>query len=218
MQIRRFQDSDFDELASMLGHEWHSAKNEREFFWLGADELCAHLSEMQESFLAEEDGKILGIALVNDGCVEPSAATAKDLPHDRWLAKAEEIAAQASAEAGFDSQVDAVYVQDEDAILAEVAQKRGTEGTGMLALLFVASQARGRGVGRELMRCAMEWFAQRGLERYRLVTDDGCDWQLYEHLGLERAAARKSGTDEDFMVYVYEDTVAHTQEKIAPKA
>jgi hypothetical protein len=50
----------------------------------------------------------------------------------------------------------------------------------------------------------MAWFEERGTANVRLVTADDCDWQVYEHWGLERVGEGTASADPSFGMYVYQ--------------
>ncbi|AKV55000.1 hypothetical protein AB656_00475 [Bifidobacterium actinocoloniiforme DSM 22766] len=89
-----------------------------------------------------------------------------------------------------------------------------------LKLFLVAAQARGHGVGGLLWRDMLAYLGQAGVKRFFLHTDSSCDVSYYDHIGMERAAARwsadhpeetdeRSGFYED--IFVYAASVADQQ-------
>ncbi|MBQ9059451.1 MAG: GNAT family N-acetyltransferase [Atopobiaceae bacterium] len=203
--IESFCDSDFWEVAEFLGRLWHDEHSSEQAHWCGADELCWHLACSQASFVARSDaGVFQGIALVR------SDFSFKD---EHWIAKGNEIKAAALAD-GYDSTIDNIYANDEDAILAEAAQQEGIEHTGELVLLALEDSARGQGLGARLLNCALLWLQQQGCSTFRLVTDDACDISFYDHLGIGQLMKRQSSSGEDFDIYVYQTSVADVLKRL----
>ncbi len=63
--------------------------------------------------------------------------------------------------------------------------------------LFVLPGWSGRGIGRELLRLAMEWMWTQGLERVTLATGPGTRAEkFYEHLGWKRCGVTDHGETE----------------------
>ena len=83
---------------------------------------------------------------------------------------------------------------------------------GILQLLVLSPEARGLGLGRRLMQAGLSLIKAAGASRYRLSTDEGCDWQFYEHIGLTRIAEDTLILPDDdaaraFSYFVYEGTL-----------
>lgn len=74
---------------------------------------------------------------------------------------------------------DATLLADEDGIIA-------LRREGVVDVLYVRPEARGRGIGRELVRAAAEWARQQGVERLELVVPEGRTEALHlvERLGF----------------------------------
>jgi ribosomal protein S18 acetylase RimI-like enzyme len=66
---------------------------------------------------------------------------------------------------------DVVLVADVDGKAAGyITCKRQTDGTGQIGLLGVGSDYQGRGFGSQLIRAALNWFAENGMEQVQVVT------------------------------------------------
>ena len=197
IRIRDFKDSDFSQLAALLGRTWHTSQGEGAF-WCGANELAWHLTRAQHSVIAHEDDAILGAVLCE---------MAGSPINERWAAEQWQIAQIAWTQDGIDSRAHEEFELDEDALMAEVNEQLGTDAVGVIDLLVVTQDARGQGLGRRLLDAALRWLEGEGADYVRLVTDDGCDWGLYEHLGMERVASRPSGTGKQANVYCYQGAI-----------
>lgn len=206
IRIRSFREDDFPQVASLLGKTWHADHNEATSYWRGADQLAWHLSQSQAGFVAVEDDAVLGIALV---------ALADVRTDPRWEAESWRIAQLAWTQDGVDSHSDAgsEAIELEHVLAQRLSDEFGTDGAGVLELLVVDRDARGRGIGARLMDEALHWLDLQGAEQVRLITDDGCDWQVYDHLGMDRAASET--TSEGFGVFAYQGSVADLRDRLA---
>jgi ribosomal protein S18 acetylase RimI-like enzyme len=95
-----------------------------------------------------------------------------------------------------------IVLKAEDALLGRAVEQGGQAGE--IVLLVVMAAARGMGMGKRLMREGAQWLAERGVAQVRLATDESCDWQVYEHLGMERVAQDTIGDDPSLEIYVYQ--------------
>ncbi len=192
MHIREFTGKDFDVVSRWLGEQWH-ADHGGQAYWQGADELYSHLSRTDQGYVAEGDeGEALGLVLLAG--IRPQDHN--DTMRMHWLQQRTRLAAMAKA-LGIDARADVGVLNDEQEIMQKVQERFGQAGE--VVLLFVASSARGRGVGRALLERARVWFCEHEVTTVRLVTDGSCDWQLYEHLGMERILE-----DSSKGIYVYQ--------------
>lgn len=60
----------------------------------------------------------------------------------------------------------------------------------MVLPLLVSPAPRGLGLGRRLLKLACDHLRSVGAPTMHLVTDTDCDWQFYDHIGMERLAER----------------------------
>lgn len=79
-----------------------------------------------------------------------------------------------------------------DAVILRNATSQGFSYQGEVALFILDSTVRGLGIGKQLWRYAMRWFAQRRIARIFLFTDTTCDWQYYEHIHMTQRASHKA--------------------------
>ncbi len=186
MRIREFMGADFEPLSKILGESWH-ARHEDHAFWHGADELCFHLSKTDKGFVCEdEDGSVVGVILLTS----PDESDSNDTLRMHWLQQRTRLAAMASA-LGVNARADVAFLNEEDALMNEVANSLGTEGVGVVQLLILEAGHKGKGFGGSLLSAGRDWLKSRGATKLRLVTDDECDWQFYEHLGFSRVIEKE---------------------------
>lgn len=185
MKIQEFMGADFDPLARLLGTTWH-AQHADHSFWQGADELCDYLSLTDKGFVVKgESGELLGAMLLRSPREEDHNGTMRM----HWLQQRTRIAAMATA-LGIDARADVKFLNEENEFMREADEQRGSDGVGIVKLLIVAPEARGAGVGRTLFEQGCVWLKEHGATTVRLVTDDECDWQFYEHDGMDRVMER----------------------------
>ena len=210
MQIRDFNGSDLNPLSELTGSIWY-ADHGSEACWPGANELCMHLSATDKCFVAaDDDGTVLGAILIG-------SANAEDANPDmrtHWKKQGSSMATIASA-LGIDARVGAALVDEESALMTDVATQRGADGVGTVELLILSAQARGKGYGRALFGQGIAWLGNHGAQRVRLVTDEDCDWQIYEHWSMERVADRASASHPDTRMFVYEGSIDALSQRLA---
>ncbi|MBR3224046.1 MAG: GNAT family N-acetyltransferase [Atopobiaceae bacterium] len=202
MQIRQFNGSDLNPLSELVGSLWH-ADHGPTARWQGADELCEHLSVTDKGFVAEDaNGVVVGTILLGSACAEDANPDMRT----HWKKQRSSMAGIASA-LGINARADAAFLDEESATLNDVTRKRGTDGVGTINLLILDPQARGKGYGKALFSQGITWLADHGAQKVRLITDEDCDWQIYEHWNMERVADRVSTCVPGLHMFVYEDSV-----------
>lgn len=210
--MRPFGEGDFEAFASLIATMWHDGPDGDLARWQGSEELSHHLSHATWGVVAERGGMPLGLCLVGEvrpaadpapesgdaACGAPVDAPAWDDRHGGLL----------DAAAGLsDAAVPDPLCAEEALLMGETLAGDGA-GVGVLQLLVVSPESRGLGLGRRLMAAGLDRMRAAGATRYRLSTDEACDWRFYEHLGLRRVAERGSdavgGPDGPFRHFVYE--------------
>lgn len=209
LAFRDFVDDDFEWVADLLASTWYPGPDPVENLWLARDELAYHLERSTQATLCEVAGERRGVIMLCDGAPERS---------ERWAAARDAIARRAREADGVDVSRGWSILDDDTRVMDEMAERHGIDDVGVFQLLAVAPQARGMGVGSALLSYGASWFADRGAVRVRLVTDDGCDWRAYEHLGMRRALEVPSTADGDFSIYVYEDDREHLARETSRRA
>ena len=202
MHIREFKGSDLNPLSVLVGSLWH-ANHAPSARWQGADELCEHLSATDKGFVAEDvDGNVLGTILLGSA----RAADASPDMRAHWKKQRSSMAAIASA-LGINARANAAFLGEERAMLGDAANQRGKDGVGTIELLILSPQAHGKGYGKALFRQGVAWLGDHGAHTVRLVTDEDCDWQIYEHWDMERVAERASAYNQGLHMFVYEGSI-----------
>lgn len=210
MRIRTFSGIDFERVSKILGNEWH-AKYGSQSYWHGADELCEHLSQTDQGFVAEDDnGTFLGVILL----ASPNEQDHNQELRMHWLQQRSRIGAMAVA-LGINARADAAFLNDENALLKKAAEEYGSDGVGQIVLLIVSEDARGQGVGRKLMQRGVAWLQEHGATTTRLVTDDDCDWEFYERLGMEQTLFDLYTDAPTCGLYIYQDATQHLADALA---
>jgi GNAT superfamily N-acetyltransferase len=202
MQIRDLTGSDFEPLSRIVGELWH-AHHEGRSYWYGADELCVHLSLTDKGFVAESDGKVIGAILLQSPREEDKN---KDL-YMHWIQQRTRIAAMCNV-LGFNAREDNEVLNVERDALSLAADQYGNDNVGEVVLFVVAKAAQGQGVGHALMQEGVTWLANHDARVVRLVTADDCDWQVYEHYGMERLPLNRQFIFDSIESYVYQADAA----------
>lgn len=203
MHIREFTGADFEPVSKILGQTWH-ARHGRHAYWLGADELCHHLSQSDQGFVASSDeGEVVGVIILQS----PEEAEHNKELRMHWLQQRTVIGAMASA-LGISARADAVFLDEEDALCRASAQQFGQAGVGYVTLLIVAQSQRGQGVGKALLQRGVAWLAEHGAVSVRLVTDTECGWGIYERFSMTRVLTGDSQADPERQMYIYEGPAA----------
>lgn len=99
------------------------------------------------------------------------------------------------------------------------------EKTAEFVLLIVHPSAQGKGLGRLLIAEAEKLLQQKGISHCFLLTDENCNYPLYDHLGFERtytehmdfSAVPEHGTYA-FNCFVYEWDLPDLKNQAQPKA
>ena len=202
--FRDFTDADFDVIAAMMSKEWYGDVEEHQAYLCAASELALHLSNSTYLKVASVGDKIYGVCL---------ARVAGEKGEQRWADIEEQIFRDAH-EQNLTDAIACLGIHRGEAMLEEsVGAEYGTEGVGCVELLLVSDDSKGMGVGTTMIEECLGWFKSRNLTRYRLATDDSCDWEYYEHRGMIRRGVILVDPlpafewDGDYHLYVYEDEI-----------
>lgn len=199
VRARALREADIPTLGRLLAKDWYQELEPEHAVLVGTDQLLFNLSQAGGAVVAtDERGEFLGICLADWGESDPADVAL-------WAGMAARLREQAD-ERGLALRPEPSVETEGHDLLSRVAGERGGENVGELELLYVAAEARGRGLGRRLMEAGLSWLRECGATRYRLVTDDACDWGLYEHLGLLRVGevTSVSANDPGLRIYAYE--------------
>ena len=199
VRARPWSPEDVAVVGPLLGREWYPELAPRHALLTGCDQLLFNLSQASGAVVAQgAAGELLGLCLANWGEPDPSDLRA-------WAEMTARVRDEASA-LGLRLRSEPSIETEGHTLLDQVARERGARGVGELELLYVVEDARGRGLGRRLMEAGLSWLRGRGATRFRLITDDACDWGLYEHMGMTRVGetTSRSANDPNLRIYVYE--------------
>ena len=198
MEIRRFYGRDFEAASKIVGDTWYAEQGSRSY-WLGADELCAHLVKSDYGLVAVEGDELMGVLLLGSAREEDRDSQMRAV----WQQQRTNIRMMMRA-LGISDDVGGSVLEEEESLMDEAASSLGSGGIATLPLLVVASAARGRGVAKALMHKSLDWLEGHGARELRLATSDDCDWQVYERWGMRRVMSKEIRSDSGFQVYVYQ--------------
>lgn len=205
MILRDVLDNDVDTLSQMIARAWNSDMDEEKAFFASRDELLAHLIISTWGVVAARSNAPetpLGLMFACWHGASP-------LDERHWTKKLEEQRLEAQR-AGVDITGALGVVKESAALMHKVGVERGADDVGELELLVVAEDARGVGLGRYLLLEGIAYLGSCGAKRFRLATDDSCDWEIYEHLHMQRvgtALCTCTGGGK-LNLYIYEGNVA----------
>lgn len=79
---------------------------------------------------------------------------------------------------------------------------------GVLSLFIVSEEARGLGIGKELMKRFQDYLKKEGAEKIYLFTDSFCNYGFYDYLGFKRKNKKiikylRNDKRKDLNVYLY---------------
>lgn len=203
--LRPFDAHDFPQLVDLMARTWLPECPGAPGRLASTAELCEYLGQTTWSMVAEQDGRLLGAALLAEGDGGAEGAEA-------WI----RLARQARDEAAGDPSCQRVMdlemavVEEERALADDFRASGAPEARCALKLLVVSPEAKGRGIGGRLFSAVRDHLTARGERGYHLLTDDSCDVSFYDHMGLRRVVRRRSqiawpGAPEggDLGVYLY---------------
>lgn len=197
LEYRPFKESDFDPLARLVSKLWFRDASGDEAELLGATELCSHLLLHTWSCVAVANGEPRGVALVS--------RTGQQNQHDLWLSRRNSYGRKLRSLVG-----DASARNQLELIAKEAHVEGQLRSTGepwadaTIELLIVDPNLQGHGVGKRLLGDAKSHLVRAGARGFFLMTDDGCDYSFYDHLGFQRVYQGFASTPAgDTGVYAY---------------
>lgn len=100
--------------------------------------------------------------------------------------------------------------EDVNGIDQQLLKECGKDYPAELALFAVSSSCRGKGIGKQLFACVIEYFKERKIKEFYLYTDTSCNYGFYEHQGMICRCERKHNIQMDgqaqgmkFFIYEY---------------
>lgn len=133
------------------------------------------------SQVAVEGSKPLGVVLARAGAASKETKEHWQGVLDRALSSASEIDAKEAQ--GYKD-----YMEAEHQAYAQLLDQASCSSEYELVLFIVSPEARGKGVGGQLMSRAKEYLKEAGATHAFLFTDTSCTWEYYERRGMRRAA------------------------------
>lgn len=187
---------DYDALLDLMQATWYAdlptaIVSPEKARLLAADELVCYLAQHTFSRLAwlddagQNEPKLMGFTFARHGA-------AREETRARWegeLSRIQEYEHIAFRPLPGRMLAEGYYLEEARARRA-IIDERGIPDDDCVLLLVVSSEARGLGLGRRLLDASRAYLRDQGAPMFHLVTDTGCDWQFYEHLGLERLGER----------------------------
>ncbi|BDR54283.1 hypothetical protein KIMH_03940 [Bombiscardovia apis] len=182
--IRPMTWADVDQVVEEFNNTWSSKDSgEAQISLLNARHfVLRYLTETTNARVAELDGKFMGVALmrVQGQPLLFSQAQAELDMVDRRLSD--------SVLGRKNLRRITIWHGLEDGV--EAQSKEADASQAELKLFVVSQAARGRGVGGKLWRDMLSQLDSKGVQRFFLHTDSACDVSYYDHIGMERVAAR----------------------------
>ncbi|MDD5800206.1 MAG: GNAT family N-acetyltransferase [Coriobacteriales bacterium] len=196
LSYRPFKQEDFEPLAGLVAHMWFADAAQRAQPLLGAAELSAHLRCHNWSQVACADGVARAAVLVT--------LHGREDQRQHWDAvrhSYEERLRQLVGPHETNSQLELIDQEAQASARLESKGKPWADAT--IELLIVSPSLRGTGVGTRLLHAAGDHLHREGARGFYLMTDDGCDYGYYDHLGYERVYQHESSYPGVANVYAY---------------
>lgn len=195
--------------ARLVGKTWYP---DEPAAWQGACEkveLAHHLEHATYVRAAMLNGSFAGIiAAAPTGAHEvQAAADVSTLWYRDHLRKVAPWTIGTSDEAAIGAFL--APVTAEMVLTQEFLKKRDARSAWEITLLAIDPACQGHGIGKALLTDVVAYLQSQEAAGFFLATDDGCDFGFYDHLGLERIAARETPIaaeglgEQPFHVYLY---------------
>lgn len=153
MRIRDFAGADYEPASKFLGTIRHASHGARSF-WYGADELCYLLSQADHAFVAEDNGRVAGLAIVKS----PDAGEANRELRMHWMQQRQIIATVCVSFEFNPREDEADYgTGPTDALVSELG-----DAAGLVSLVCVSDEG-GADVRRALENAICSWLSARGV-------------------------------------------------------
>jgi GNAT superfamily N-acetyltransferase len=186
--FREMQDTDWDEIIELVRRQWFDAEEQiptQEAKQLAAViDMRILLKRTTYGILAidEETGRIIGVT---------SACGPDPLPkriqgwHEIAVSKALERADEIGG--GIAAGLHALEAEMRH-FMSEMHSYKPRDYDGEITLLLLDPAYQKQGIGRQMMKQAVEWTRSQGSTILFVNTDDTLDYTFYEHLGWKRVA------------------------------
>lgn len=173
---------DFDQAATLMWQQWYGGRDVDLLRAVAVDELLHYLEQASFAEVVRRGDELLGVSIARHGApyakLTDALAAVRARMYDRFGDLAQTVPHNDS------------YLVEVDAH-REMLAACGMPEDDMVLLLLVSPASRGLGLGRRLLKMAADYLRSEGAETIHLVTDTDCDWQFYEHIGMERLAERE---------------------------
>ena len=197
VQFREFGLDDLDAVAAMADDIWfrneYGPKNSFPMSYLYVYDC---LRKQTSTVVAEENGRVVGIVSVRDHTKRSSKPIKKK---DVKLYARDFLVTDESESL---IQLYTMFNRQNDKMVKDC----GLRGKDEILLLMVDITMRGRGLGKELFRKAMEQFSGKKGRRGYVLTDSACNYIFYDKVGcelVEHATMDFGGTPLKTMLYSF---------------
>lgn len=201
IEIREYQRKDAKALENVIREAWCYDRfcSPKTASRLARVFLSSCLANQTFSRVAVVDGIPVGIIL------------GKDIAAHRcpFSYRIKQIGAILSLYLSKEGRKTAKIFEDVHGIDQQLLKECGKEYPAELALFAVASLYRGKGIGKRLFACVLDYFKEQKLKEFYLYTDTSCNYGFYEHHGMIRRCERNhsislEGQTQDMKFFIYE--------------
>lgn len=173
---------DFSQAAELMWQQWYGGRDVDLLRALSVDELLHYLEQASFAEVVRRGGELLGLVVARHGAPDPELVASLTPVREPMDVRFGDLAQTVPHTDSYYVEVDA-----HRDMLAEC----GMPEDDMVLLLLVSPASRGLGLGRRLLKLAGDYLRSVGAPTMHLVTDTDCDWQFYDHIGMERLAERE---------------------------
>lgn len=178
VELREYQKQDFHDLETIIRQTWHYDEfaSPKTATKLARVFLTSCLTNYTFSKVALIDGKPVGIILANN----------KDKHKCPLSNRLKQIQAILSLYCSKEGRNVSKIFGSVNGIDQQLLDENNTQYPAELALFAVSASCRGKGIGKMLFQCALDYMKQEKLNNFYLFTDTSCNYGFYEHQGMER--------------------------------
>lgn len=181
--LREYQKQDFQVLENIIRETWHfdefsSPKTAKK---LARVYLSSCLANQTFSCVALENDMPVGIILVKN--IEKYKCPLKF--------KLQQIRATISLLVSAEGRKVSKIFGNVSGIDKDLLKECGKSYTAEIALFAVASDCRGKGIGKALFETAIKYMNEERANDFYLFTDTSCNYQFYEYQGMIRRCEKE---------------------------
>lgn len=202
IKFRNFQNTDATYLAELIARTWNynELTNEKVAIQMANVFMYSCLANQTFTRVAQENGQILGVIM---------GKKIKDFkPTSNYSMKlfSSIIKLLASKEGRIVAKTFSSIMRIDQLLL----NKANNTYEGELAFFAVDPAHQGRGVGNNLFRSFDEYCKQESIDNFYLFTDTSCNYQFYEHRGMQRVQTiehnfKTNKIDVSMQFYIYDN-------------